>query len=197
MLPENKLSNSPICGAFLVPKKTDPLIDFEWGGADLLDTSQGLLVKIWKCFYRDGWICIENDIAQHQLIQVENVKHLSLAFDFSMRPAVAYTTKKENQESVAFLYWYDTAQSAQVITEYGPAYLTPQVSLDDHRLHQSANADIIFAYIKNAKLCYRQQRDRFQKEYILSEAKNQKLTQIGMSKNYRFQFRLVFDWRNE
>ena len=184
MLPENRLSSRPIFGGFLVPEKADPLIDFEWGGVDLLNTSQGLSVYIWKCFYRNGWICIENDIVQHQLIQVEDVKHLSLAFDFNMHPTIAYSTSVSS-----FLSWYDTAQGKQITTEYGAEIITPQLSLDDHRLHQSNNADIIFAYVKANKLFYRQQRDRFLTEYLLAEnLDGATLRQIGMTTKNRFQF---------
>lgn len=188
-LPENNLSHRPIYGAFLVPEKAEPLVDFEWGGVDLLDTSQGLQVNIWKCYYRDNWICIENEVVKHQLLKVENVKSLSLSFDFNMHPTIAYTTENANKKISAFLYWYDTAQAKQITTEYGVDYKTPQVSLDDHRLHQSANADIIFAYIKNENLYYRQQRDRFLIERLLHEGVGDvELTQIGMTTKNRFQF---------
>lgn len=190
MMPDNALSSSPINGAFLVPDKVDLLVDYEWGGIDLLDTSQGLLVHIWKCFYEDGWIQITNDQVAHKLIQVENVKHLSLAFDFNMHPTIAYTVENVDKSRSAYLYWYDTAQAAQITTTYGPDYLYPQLSLDDHRLHQSANADIIFAYIKNNNLYYRQQRDRFLIEYLLESGLSEdvELRQIGMNTKNRFQF---------
>lgn len=188
-LPENSLSHRPIYGAFLVPEKAEPLVDFEWGGIDLQNTSQSLQVYIWKCYYRDNWICIENDVTQYQLIDIENVKQLSLAFDFNMHPVIAYTVEREDKERSTFLYWYDTGQAAQITTEYGTAYLTPQVSLDDHRLHQSANADIIFAYIKSGNLYHRQQRDRFLIERLLQEdVGDVELTQIGMTTKNRFQF---------
>lgn len=192
MLPENNLSHRPIYGAFLVPEKAEPLVDFEWGGVDLLDTSQGLSVYIWKCYYRDNWICIENDVVQYQLINIKDVKQISLSFDFNMHATIAYTVENLDKSRSAFLYWYDSAQSAQITTEYGVDYLTPQVSLDDHRLHQSANADIIFAYLKNGNLYYRQQRDRFLIEYLLEEGiDGSELTQIGMTTKNRFQFSYI------
>lgn len=187
-LPKDKLSTRPIYGAFLVPDKADPLIDYEWGGVDLLDTSQGLSVKIWLCFYDDDWIKIRDADAKitHNIIQVTNVKHISLAFDFNMHATVAYVVDGVGTH----LYWYDTAQAKQIITKYGVDYLYPQLSLDDHRLHQSANADIIFAYIKNNNLYYRQQRDRFTIERLLEANIKEavELKQIGMNTKNRFQF---------
>lgn len=196
MLVDNELSTRPIYGAFLIPDKSDSMIDYEMGGVDLLDTSQGLWVKLWLCYYKDGWIKISDgaDIV-HNLVQVDNVKHLSLAFDFNMHATVAYTvevTESTAKYNEAYLYWYDSAQSKQVITKYGKDYTFPQLSLDDHRLEQSANADIIFAYIKDHNLYYRQQRDRFLIERLLYSNldENLQLRQIGLNRKNRFQFLL-------
>ncbi|WP_173911037.1 hypothetical protein [Acinetobacter sp. Marseille-Q1618] len=166
-----------------MPDRYDPLIDYEWGGVDLLDTSQGLQVKIWTCFYDGNWICVQSGDILHRLIQVEHVTALSLAFDFNMHPTIAYIS-----DFKMYLYWYDTAQGKQITTEYGLDYLNPQLSLDDHRLHQSGNADIIFAYLKNGNLYYRQQRDRFLIERLLQQDIEVELKQIGMNNKNRFQF---------
>ena len=193
MLPDNTLSSTAIFGGFLIPDKTDSMIDYERGGVDLLDTSQGLQVKFWLCFYEKNWIKLQSGDITHNIIYVENVKHLSLAFDFNMRPTITYTveiTEGDTKYQETYLYWYDTSQKNQITTKYGRDYKTPQLSLDDHRLEQSSNADIIFAYIKDNNLYYRQQRDRFLKEYLLSESldENLQLRQIGMSTKNRFQF---------
>lgn len=194
MLIDNELSTRPIYGVFLIPDKSDPMIDYEQGGIDLLDTSQGLQVKLWLCYYKDGWIKIsDGDSITHSLIQVENVKHLSLAFDFNMHATIAYTvevTEGAAKYQEAYLYWYDTAQAKQITTKYGKDYKFPQLSLDDHRFEQSASADIIFAYIKNNNLYYRQQRDRFLIERLLYENLDEfiQLRQIGLNRKNRFQF---------
>lgn len=189
-MPDNSLSTSGYYAAFLVPDKVDPLIDFEWGGVDLLDSSQGLMVKVWKCFYEDNWIKITDDTIIHDLINIANVKSLSLAFDFNMHATVTYVVENDLLIRETFLYWYDTLIGQQVTTNYGAEYLYPQLSLDDHRLRQSANADIIFAYIKGGNLCYRQQRDRYNTERILYEnlPEDAELKQIGMNTINRFQF---------
>lgn len=190
MMPDNVLSSSPISGAFLVPDKVEPLVDYEWGGVALLDTSQGLMVYVWKCFYQDGWIKVTNDIVTNQVIQVANVVHLSLAFDFNMNPTIAYIVENIDKTRDTYLYWYDSQAASQVNTLYGLGYVSPQLSLDDHRLRQSANADIIFAYIKNNNLYYRQQRDRFLTEYLLESGLSEdiELRQIGMNVANRFQY---------
>jgi len=192
-LPKDSLSLIQVPMSFLVPLRNNQLIDYEWGGIDIQNSLQGLLVNIWQCFLENEQIKVTNGDKIYSLIlDVENVTAVSLAFDFNMNPNIVYVA-----DGKTYFWWYDTVAQKHITTEYGGDFISPQLSLDDHRLHQSANADIIFAYIRNAKLCYRQQRDRYQIEYVLGDAKNKKLTQIGMSKNYRFQFRTVFDWRNE
>ncbi|RKG55235.1 hypothetical protein D7V64_02670 [Acinetobacter cumulans] len=192
MIPDLKLSSVSVVAEFLADKRNNQLLDFEYGGVDIQNTELGLNVFIWKCFYENGNIKITNGESVYSLIKIDDLTALGLAFDFNMNPNIVYV-----KDGKTYFWWYDTVSQKHITTEYGAEYISPQLSLDDHRLHQSANADIIFAYIRNAKLCYRQQRDRYQIEYVLGDAKNQKLTQIGMSKNYRFQFRTVFDWRNE
>ncbi|RKG44856.1 hypothetical protein [Acinetobacter sp. WCHAc060007] len=189
---ENKLSSKSAPMNFLVRLRNEQLIDYEWGGSDLQNPQEGLRIKIWRCFYEGKKIKITDGNLIYSLINVDAVTAVGLAFDFNMNPNVVYIA-----DGKTYFWWYDTVAHKHITTEYGAEFISPQISLDDHRLHQSASADIIFAYIRNAKLCYRQQRDRYQIEYVLGDAKNQKLTQIGMSKNYRFQFRTVFDWRNE
>ena len=81
-----------------------------------------------------------------------------------------------------------------MITELseGDQYL--RCCLDDKRQSATAqgNNDIILAYVRAGKLYYRQQRDRYEVEYLLAEEIPAKvLTRIGMSKNYRLQFEFV------
>lgn len=184
MLPDNVLSSAAIFGGFLVPDRINDLIDYEWGGKDLLDTAEGMQVKIWTCFYEDGWIIItDNAGLRYSILEVANVTQLGFAFSLSMRVYITYVA-----DGRAYFYWYDTSSSAYVTTDYGVETITPQLSLDDIRSSQSANADIIFAYVRDDILYTRLQRDRFQIEYEMGAA-NQ-LVQIGMTSNYRFAFAL-------
>nr|DAF83502.1 MAG TPA: Tail fiber protein [Caudoviricetes sp.]DAH86457.1 MAG TPA: Tail fiber protein [Caudoviricetes sp.] len=181
MLPDGELSTSSVYAAFLVPNRIDELIDYEWGGIDLYDASQGLQAKLWTCFYESGVIKAKADQVVYDLITVADVTALSFAFDLNMRPVVTYVVNNE-----VFLWWYDTAAADHVTTSFGSLIITPQLSLDDHRTIYSANADVIFAYIKAEQLCIRLQRDRYQIEYELGAG--QVLIQIGMMTNNRFGF---------
>nr|WP_314369155.1 hypothetical protein [uncultured Acinetobacter sp.] len=180
MIPDNQLSSVSVYADFFTPIRSNELVDYEWAGIDLYDTSQGMLAKLWTGFYADGVIKVKNDTVQHDLITVANVTSLSFAFDLNMRPIVTYVV-----DETTYLWWYDSSIGEQVTTNFGNVK-TPQLALDDHRPLQSANADVIFAYIKAGKLCVRIQRDRFQNEYDLGNG--QSLIQIGMMKNFRFGF---------
>ncbi|AXY57260.1 hypothetical protein CDG60_12205 [Acinetobacter chinensis] len=182
MLPDYKLSSAAIFSGFLVPDRVNDLIDYEWGGQDIADTSKGLKVKVWSSAYQGGVISITDGQISHDLLTVADVTQISFAFNRNMRPFVTYVAA-----GVGWLWWYDTTVLSYITTELGNA-VSPQLALDDLREHQSSNSDIILAYIRDDVLYMRQQRDRFQIEYELGHAKE--LVQIGMTKNYRFAFAL-------
>lgn len=184
MLPDKNLSTPPIIDVFIVPARKSILIDCGYG-ATTLDSHESF-TTLWTCFYEDGYIKITNGESTHIVLTVEEVTALSFAFDLNMRPIIAYSTKFNS-----YLYWYDTLAGAQVTTELGKDYSFMQLALDDKRSSQSANADVIFAYIKNQRLYMRIQRERFQIEHEITQAK--RLIQIGMMKNYRFGF-AYYDW---
>ena len=103
-----------------------------------------------------------------------------------MRPCIAYVAN-----GISKLYWYDSSLAMQVIDSY-PLIRNPRVSLDDKRRFNVANSDIVFAYQREDKLCYRVQRERFGVEHILAtDTKKRLLWRIGMGRNNRF----LFYWR--
>ncbi|MBC9229202.1 hypothetical protein HI850_007650 [bacterium SPL81] len=181
MMPDNQLSTISTYADFFTPLRVDVLVDYELAGIDLYDTSEGMQVKLWSCFYEDSQIKIKKDRYQYTLLTVENVTALSFAFDLNMRPVVTYVIDGETH-----LWWYDSLTASQVTTNFGAEFKTPQLSLDEKRPRLAANADVIFAYIKEGRLCIRLQRDRYEVEYDLSAG--QALIQIGMMKNNRFGF---------
>lgn len=186
MMPNNVLSSQAINSSFIEPERMNELFDYEYGGIDLGDVSQGLQAKLWSCFYENDQIKVSNGLATHVLLAVENVTALSIAFDFNMRPMVAYLAN-----SHCYLWWYDSLMAAQTTTDLGQDISFPQLALDEKRSSQSANADVIFSYIKNNKAYMRLQRERFLIEHEITQAK--RLIQIGMMKNYRFGF-AYYDW---
>lgn len=186
MMPNNVLSSQSINSPFIVPDRLDELLDYEYGGIELGNVSQGLQAKLWSCFYENDQIKISNGLTTQTLIVIENVTALSFAFDLNMRPMVAYLANHH-----CYLWWYDSQAAAQITTDFGPNFTFPQLALDDKRGVQSANADVIFSYIKDNKAYMRLQRERFLIEHEIAEAK--RLVQIGMMTNQRFGFAL-YNW---
>ena len=189
MLPENTISTTPVPTSFLVPSKTedDVLIDYEWGGVDIRNTSEGLGKYIWECVYKDNWIVLKNPIETVNWLNIVGVTQLGLAFNFNMQPCVTYV-----KDSKVYLNWFDTSVQQYVTTDFGNTIKSPQISLDDRRNETSNSSDIIFAYVKGISIYYRQQRDRFNIEYYVGDITQDgtTLVQIGMGRNYRFQFKI-------
>lgn len=189
-LPEPLLINEPVTSPFMYPRsKSYPLIEsWELGGVAIGDSSEELTRYNWQAWTDGRTITIKrSDLdTYHVLLMDDNITEIDFTFDQNMRPCIAYVAG-----GVSKLYWYDTQQAKQVIDEY-PLITNPRVSLDDKRRFNVANSDIIFAYIRDDKLCYRQQRQRFSVEYVLAtDAKKRLLWRIGMGRQNRF----LFYWR--
>lgn len=186
MFPNNALSSQPVVAEFFTQWRDDPLVDFEFGGTALQNSSAGLSKTLWKCFYENGSIKLSHDEQEQTALNVENVTALSLGFDLSMRPVITYLANNH-----CYLWFYDTAVSKQITTDLGSEITFPQLSLDERRSVQSSNADVILTYIRNNKMYMRLQRERFQAEHEITRAK--RLIQIGSMKNSRFGF-AYYNW---
>ena len=160
---------------------------WESGGVGLSDTSQGLDSHTWRAWTDSKAIYIQrSDLPKDTaktLLAAPNITELDLTFDQSMRPVLTYVSN-----DIAKLYWYDTVSQSQVITDF-PNVQNPRVSLDDKRSFNTANSDVIFAYITNEQLCCRYQRERYGVEHVLHQLPpNAKLCKIGMGTTNRFLF---------
>ena len=190
-LPGNIASTTPVVSALLPPDaalRTDRLVDFELGGVALNDASLGVQVRQWRVFVDSGNVCVApypEGAPMAVLFDATNVTELSLAFDQLMHPTVAFV-----QAGVAKLYWFDSLASAQVTTSYADAS-SPMLCMDDKRASQVAAGvtDVLFFYLLGGNLCYRQQRDRFSIERVLSAlpAGASQITGVGMGINGRVQ----------
>lgn len=187
MLPEQSISSEVIESNFLVPDK-DPnvILDYELGGVDIRDPSEGLTVYLWKCFYKNGWITLKNPNKEIQWLKVSGVTQVGLAFDFNMTPNTCYVV-----DGTTYLHWFDASSQEFITTNLGNSVTSPQISLDDHRKEFSYSSDIIFSYVKSGGVYYRQQRDRYLIEYYVGEVpEGLTLVQIGMNRKNRFQFKI-------
>lgn len=190
MLPNDTYSSIPLPSLFLDPddRVSTPLVDYELGGVALLDASQGLMVKVWRCWLEqyNVWLQGEGDVPI-LLFQEIGLSEIALCFDQNMRWSVAYI-----QDGILKLRWYDSFVSAYVTSIFDAAR-TPKMALDDKRAMQLDTSDMILAYMRGSALYYRQQRDRFSVERVLRSDlyTTTRLKNIGMGKSLRLQFELV------
>ena len=176
-------------GILLSPRSRTYALTESWesGGVGLSDTSQGLVSHIWRAWTDSKAVYIQrSDLPKDTaktLLSATNITEVDLTFDQNMLPVLAYVSG-----GIAKLYWYDTVSQSQTITDF-PNVQNPRVSLDDKRAFNTANSDVIFAYINNDQLCCRYQRERYDTEHVLHQLPpNAKLGKIGMGTTNRFLF---------
>lgn len=193
MIPMGRLSTVAVPSEFQSPDDVEPenmLIDYELGGVALNNTAQGLKYQTWICRAdgKTGDVSLESATMPSTVIfNAPGITEISLAFDQNMRPFFAFV-----QNGQAKYRWYDTVLGANRITDLGISDRNPRCSLDDKRPWQTAQGDndIILAYMREDSLYYRQQRDRYENEYLLKSGLSAKLLRVGMNKGYRLQFLL-------
>lgn len=192
MLPQNVLSTTTISAAFRYPRnipRTD-IVDYELGGIDFNNPSQGLEVRTWRGSLNvtNGQISLETiGVPLTLWYTAPGATRFSFTFDSNMNPLIAWDTEATSQ-----FYWFDTAVGGYVVTilPSGSKYVT--VGLDDHRALESTSRDIILAYLRDGSLYFRAQRDRYLVEYTLGTGyQDYKLNQTGLNEKLRFQFQLV------
>ena len=194
MIPGNIFTPTPIVGNFLYLQDLpyDPLIQTVMGGSALNDAVNGRLVKPWTVFYTPDLLAPTTGLIEVQpsdgnvvfTITASDVLTVSLAFDANMAPVIAWTTPDD-----ANLYYYDTLTSTY-ITRVFPGVTSCRVCVDDPLKFYTSQSDVIFGYTINGNLCYRQQRDRYNTEYIIQPMTGS-LTKLGMSSINRLQFEIT------
>jgi hypothetical protein len=164
--------------------------DFERGGVALNDPTQGLNVRTWQIFTDGSEVRVSyiGAATSTLLFTGTGITEVSLAFDQNMRVAVGYV-----EGGVTKLYWYDTVAAAMTHTTFANCR-SPMVTLDDKRqiATQLGSNDVIFAYIRDGSVRYRQQRERYEVERTLDtvDSASSRITQIGMGRNNRLQIRV-------
>lgn len=186
-----RLSTTVVSADFIPPDDVDPtstIIDYELGGVALSDSSAGLMVQTWTSRYdpATGYVLIGAGASPEvELFYAPGVSDLSFTFDQNMRPFHAYV-----QSGQAKFRWYDTVLGANRITSLDAADRYPKCCMDDKRDLQTVQGsnDIILAYMRGSSLYYRQQRDRYEVEYLLQTDINGRLLRVGMNVLNRLQF---------
>ena len=194
-LPGNALSSIPVISALIAPdngERTNLLEDFERGGVALNDPTQGLDVRTWRAWSTDGTDIRVAPLPGGAPVTVVisgavNITELSLSFDQNMGPTLAYVESGDTK-----LRWFDSVSNTIVTTTW-PGAASPLLALDDKRSVAGNYNDVIFGYIRAGQVCYRQQRDRYEVEYVLGAAPGvgARLLQMGMGVNNRMQFKVT------
>lgn len=185
MIPNKVVSSTPIPAPYLVPDDlpVEALTDYEMGGVALQDPSQGLLVKVWTCkLIGNDLTVFATDVAPTVLFTRSGITEFSFTFDQNMNPCVAFM-----QDGVLTLWWFDSFLGAQVFTTFA-GNNTPKVALDDKRELETGASDIILCYLRDEKLYFRAQRDRFLIETHLYDVPGYIFKKMGMNTVNRLQW---------
>lgn len=194
MIPGNSLSLQAVISRFAGARALPitKTLDYEDGGYALNDPSRGLLYQRWRTRLINDQVWLDAPNSSPQVVfSASEMTEISLTFDQNMRPALAYV-----QKGIAKVWWFDSSVGQMTVTTIGTGIITPRISLDDKRfaatLGNQTN-DIILAYVRDGKLCYRQQRDRFAVERVLATGIKKGLIKIGLNRQLRLQFMLEVD----
>lgn len=185
MIPENRLSTTNLPSDLLPPRDIvyRPTLNYELGGVDISDPSQGLQVKTWTGeLIGDTVFLSAEGVAPVAVVTDPGMTEFHFTFDQNMNPFVCWRAAGQSKYR-----WFDTTENDFVVTLLGAEDITPRCVLDDKRELQSGSSDIILAYVRAQTLYFRMQRERYLTEYTLS-AGVPRLVNIGMGRNNRLQF---------
>ena len=160
----------------------NPDVDYEDGGINLQDGSEGMLYQVWTGYIENNNITLTapNQSAPTIIYSGTSLSDLSFTFDTNMNPHAVFT-----DGGVPKLLWYDTTIPAQAIMTLEWNDIAA-IFLDDKRPRQTGIADIIVFYVRSESLYYRLQRDRFGTEYLLKAAVGDSgVVVVGMGSNLR------------
>lgn len=165
-----------------------------YGGVAIGDTSEPLYKYIWDGEYdkdTGSFSFWRRDLGKNTKTTVfegkKDILSIDFCFDQNMR---AFITYEQNYQSY---YWHFNAENStydEVILENTVRF--PRCCLFTAQPYSIPDSDVIIAYIKNNKLLFRVQRERFLKEYLIKEDTKKTLL-------WKFWFiddgRVIFQWR--
>ena len=189
MIPENSIKVREVTTRMLAPdtEKESGLIDYERGGVEYKDPSQGYLVANWAVEVSDKYVNLYKEGKfKHLLLVQPNIADIAFCFDQTMNVMLAWRTKNDQ----LYLRYYDSFLARFEVMSLGMGKC-PRLTLDDKRSIAVDSSDVIFAYIANGSLCYRQQRESFFIEHVIRTDlhPSQRLDRIGMG-GLQLQFEL-------
>jgi len=189
-LPDNSLYPTPIYYPFIADKgsRVSRTKDFEYGGIHYRDASLGLLHTIWiaEVVGNDVRVYNKQTDETYYVYSGTDITEISFGMDTAANPVIAVVDR-----GTCFIRWFDYSQQNYIVSTFYNIR-NPCIGMDDKYNYITSNSSVIFAYVKDNKLYFRDQRDRFEVEYWLRDlTSNIKLIKVGMSEGRRFQFQLV------
>lgn len=187
--PSGVLSDLPVPATLVFPDwvpRRDRKVDWEIGGWDISDATQGGNIRGWKC-YTDGtdvWIeTIEEPFFRYKWYTGSGITEVTFSFDQLMHPVVAFV-----EGGLLKMRWYDSLLGGYTVTTY-PGCTFPWLSRDDKRTLQSGVSDVLLFYVKGTSAYYLQQRERYGVERVLVDTTDPetKTLILGMSEGWRVQ----------
>ena len=155
-----------------------------------IETARKLInKKEWEFFIEDRTIFgkITGTDKKFPILTGKDFTEVVGSFDRNMNPVLVY-----HANNAYHFYWFDTVTNNYVTEELTSDVTSPRLCLDDKRDEALVYSDVILTYIKDTKLIYRLQRDRFALEYIAGEKgiKGREIIRFGMNKSLRLQWTL-------
>ena len=189
------ISTTLVSGHFLPPDDLTNflLMDYELGGFDLNDTSEGLDYQKWTLRYAPESEDMLINAPNHPssvLFNRPDITEISLAFDQNMNPFVTFM-----QAGTAVYWWFDPVANDQVFTNLPANSRSPRCCIDDKRDERSGTSDIILCSVTNDILYERMERERYTVERTLQNpfvhpetGLTAVLVRVGMNDKNRLQW---------
>ena len=194
MFVDNSLSTAPAPSAFITSRNeiTRKKIDKADGGIGIRNPTRGLFYQTWTAEVVTN-LDLETDTI---MISAPNtpafpvyvgwgITEISLSFELSCAPVVVF-----KEGGITKLRRWDTMGQQYVTVTIGSNLQDPKVGLDEPRSANGINSDVILAYLKDAALYMRMQRDIYAVEYLLDSGPFLELQKVGMGA-LRFQFQVI------
>ena len=160
------------------------------GGPVLADASLGLVGYVWQTYVDSNDQVIvkrEDQDELHVITTKAGITQLDLTIDQNMRPFLTYVAN-----GLPYYFHFNAEDSTYSEVALDPSIKFPRCELDMRENHNIPNSDIILGYTRAGNLCYRIQRERFTKEYILATIPHKSMVwRIGRTKDGRF----GYQWR--
>lgn len=162
---------------------------FTEGGPAFADASKGLSGYIWHAFVRNDDVIFKREDLdeEHLIFSKPGIEQIDVTIDQNMRPFIPYVVN-----GLAY-YWHFNAENSTYSEVQLPTDIKyPRCELDKRAVEDIPSSDIILGYTREGNLCYRIQRERYLKEYIIAtDPKKSMLWRCGKLQDDRF----GYQWR--